>query len=523
VVLDQAWENLYSNRVIARLSKLPWPEIGILILAAVLRLIYLDVKPPHFDEGVNGWFVDQMTEHGYYHYDPSNYHGPLHFYLLFFSQTLFGRNLWALRLPAVLASLLAIWMVLKYREFFGRKAAFIAGLAMAISPAFVFYGRYSIHEGWQVLFSAGLLWGIIGLWTKGERRFLNAVVISTAGMILTKETYILHIGCAALAGGVLWLLHQMLPSQPATPWAKQSWKGTDLAWVSGWSLFAIVFFYSGNFMDFPGLSGLYETFAAWFQTGVKAGGHEKDMTLFGVDSLNYYWLYLMARYEWPGLLGVAACLRYVFPSRAPVRYLEIYACGVVAAYSIIPYKTPWCIISMLWPFYLVLGALAEELMSRMPRAASWVVALLLAIPFAASFRSSLELNFKRFDDDSEPYVYVQTYRESKELTDPLLGLAAKDPAYYGLEGHLYLGSYYPLPWMLGEFTSLSYYQSDGSPKDFADFIVIDQSREEEFEKTMTEPYYKRRFRLRSGEVPCTVYFREEPFRQWFNSEPEIQP
>ncbi len=253
---------------------------------------------------------------------------------------------------------------------------------------------------------------------------------------------------------------------------------------------------------------------------MKAGGHEKDMTFLGV---NYYWLYLMARYEWPGLLGVVACLRYVFPSRAPVRYLAIYACGVVAAYSIILYKTPWCIISMLWPFYLVLGALAEELMSRMARAASWVVTLLLAIPFAASFRSTLDLNFRRFDDDSEPYVYVQTFRDSKELTAPLLGMAAKDPAYYGLEGHLYLGSYYPLPWMLGEFTSIGYYKPDDSPKDFADFIVIDQSREEEFEKTMTEPYYKRRFRLRSGEVPCTVYFREEPFHQWFNSEPEIQP
>src|SRR6478752_581781 len=122
----------------------------------------------------------------------------------------------------------------------------------------------------------------------------------------------------------------------------------------------------------------------------------------------------------------------------------------------------------------------KELMSHMPRASSWIAPLLLAIPFAASFHSMLDLNFKNYDDDSEPYVYVQTFRDSKELTDPLLGMAARDPAYYGLEGHLYLGSYYPLPWMLGEFTSVGYYQTDDSPKDFADFIVIPQSREEEF-------------------------------------------
>ena len=73
--------------------KLPWIEIGILLLAAVLRIVLLDIKPPHFDEGINGWFVDQMVRNGFYHYDPTNYHGPLHFYALFISQTLFGRNL----------------------------------------------------------------------------------------------------------------------------------------------------------------------------------------------------------------------------------------------------------------------------------------------------------------------------------------------------------------------------------------------------------------------------------------------
>ena len=49
------------------------------------------MKPPHFDEGVNGWFVDQMTQTGFYHYDPTNYHGPFHFYVLFLAQTLLGQ------------------------------------------------------------------------------------------------------------------------------------------------------------------------------------------------------------------------------------------------------------------------------------------------------------------------------------------------------------------------------------------------------------------------------------------------
>src|SRR4051794_24221506 len=71
---------------------LGWFPWIIVAFALALRLAWLGMKPPHFDEGVNGWFVDQMTRQGYYHYDPGNYHGPFHFYVLFLAQTLFGRN-----------------------------------------------------------------------------------------------------------------------------------------------------------------------------------------------------------------------------------------------------------------------------------------------------------------------------------------------------------------------------------------------------------------------------------------------
>src|SRR4026209_1815234 len=95
-------------------AQIDWIPIAILVFAAFLRLLLLGMKPPHFDEGINGWFVDQMTKNGFYRYDPTNYHGPLHFYIIFLSQTLFGRNFYALRVPVVLASLGAVWLALKY-------------------------------------------------------------------------------------------------------------------------------------------------------------------------------------------------------------------------------------------------------------------------------------------------------------------------------------------------------------------------------------------------------------------------
>ena len=179
-----------------RFARIDWTFWGIVAFGALLRFLFLSMKPPHFDEGINGWFVDQMMKTGFYRYDPTNYHGPLHFYILFLSQALFGRHIWALRLPVVLASIGSIFVTLKFEPFVGRTVSRIAALAMAISPAFIFYGRYSIHEVWLLLFSMLFVLGLLGLWRLGTRGYLWCVGIGIAGMILTKETYIIHIGSA---------------------------------------------------------------------------------------------------------------------------------------------------------------------------------------------------------------------------------------------------------------------------------------------------------------------------------------
>src|SRR6185436_12981409 len=118
----------------ARLGQVDWIPWMIIGLAALLRFFLLGIKPPHFDEGINGWFVDQMVKNGFYRYDPTNYHGPLHFYVLLLSQSLFGRNVWAIRLPVVLVSIACVWFALKFESLVGRNVSRIAALAMAVSP-----------------------------------------------------------------------------------------------------------------------------------------------------------------------------------------------------------------------------------------------------------------------------------------------------------------------------------------------------------------------------------------------------
>lgn len=519
-------------------ARLPWIEIAILTLALVLRVVLLDIKPAHFDEGVNGVFVDQMTQRGYFRYDPVNYHGPLHFYTVFVSQTLFGRNLWALRLPAIIAGLLAVWALLRYREFFGPVTARIAALALAVSPACVFYGRYSIHESWLLLFQITFLWGVLGLWQKGERRFFSTAVFSAVGMVLTKETYVLHIGCFVLAAATLWAWQKAQPSRPAWPVAKKLWTTRDAARAGGLGVLVVVFFYSGNFVDFSILHGLYQTFGPWLETGVsQASGHEKTAyALGGIEYLNYYWLALMARYEWPALLGLAACFRYLAPSDARLRYVAIYGGGVLLAYTLIPYKTPWCILSILWPLFLLFGAVVQEAWRHLrtsPRALRAALIAGTALPLAASIGASLRLNFFRYDDESEPYVYVQTFREIRTLTDPLLGMAKRDPRLQHVRGLLLLEDAFPLPWMLGDFTQLAYVPPQDLPAGALthDFVVVEKKDAARIERALDGAYFKREFRLRGSHDDCMVYFREKIYGAWFGeqnppgaaAEPESAP
>src|SRR5256714_10038928 len=385
---SDAWENL--KRRAAETDWTPWIIVG---LGAFLRFFLLSIKPPHFDEGINGWFVDQMVKNGFYRYDPTNYHGPLHFYILFVCQTLLGRNTWALRLPVVLASIFSIHLTMKFEPFVGRNVSRLAALAMAVSPGFVFYRRYSIHEGWLLLFSMLFILGLLGLWKRGTVDYLWCAGMGLAGMILTKETYIIHVGCAVIAAFVTWISHKVT-RLPDAKLVRQSWTYNDLAMVAGIGLAVIIFFYSGAFMNWPGVTGLYKTFDAWFKTGSQGAGHEKGW---------WYWLLLIARYEQPILLGLILCPLCQLFRHVGLRYLAIYGVGTLIAYSIVKYKTPWCMISIVWPFLFVFGAVLGLVSARSRPAAVRGAAVLLA----ASLGLSVSLNyfrcstFNEFNWDSE--------------------------------------------------------------------------------------------------------------------------
>jgi hypothetical protein len=394
-----------------------------------------------------------------------------------------------------------------------------------------FYGRYAIHETELVLFLVMLVWGGAGIWRFGGMRYLWVAALGATGMILTKETYIIHFTAFALAVPCLWILEKILPGGSDTfPRAQNAHYSTrELCTAGAVCALLIIFFYSGNFLDFSLLKGLYLTFGEWVKTGQGGkSGHEKIaydivLTTFHVMSggklvahpitVNYYWLALLCRYEWPAVAGMYLSLFYIWPKSSRfIRYLMIYGWGVFTAYSIVQYKTPWCVITIMWPFLFVFGDFFAGLLDVKDSRpfATMTSALLLAVSLGMSTR----LSFFHYTDENEDYVYVQTLPDIYKLTDPLFKLVAQDPVNYHLKGVIIMDSTHPLPWVLGDFTNLAYSIPDAGDMDAA-FLLVDGEHQEEVEKRLNENYFTDDFHLRASLSPVKLFLNYNKFHDLF--------
>jgi hypothetical protein len=413
-----------------------------------------------------------------------------------------------------------VWLALKFEPLIGKDVSRIAALAMAVSPGFVFYGRYAIHEVWLQFFSMMCILGLLGLWRRGTLTYLWFAAVGLTGMILTKETYAIHVVCALLAIPTLAVSYKLNRVPDATP-VKQTWSWIDLAVVVTVGGFAIVFFYSGTFFNWSGVKGLYLAFKAWSETGAAGHGHEKAWD---------YWLKIMGPtweagradffgYELPMLVGLILCLFCQKFENLNLRYLAIYGAGSFVAYSYIKYKTPWCIISFGWPLLFIFGGAILLVRAKHLRVAQCTIGVLLCI----SLGSSTWLNYFRCSSPDEPYAYVQTYNDIFKLTKPLLTLAKRDPSNYHLTGHLIRSSVYPLPWMLGDFDRVGYYEGKNMPANLdGDFLLVQQDKIKDVESKLRGTYYTDTLTIRNYQDPSKAFFSARVFKDLFpGKEPDF--
>lgn len=480
----------------------------ILGLALLLRILFLALKPAHFDEGINGWFVDQMYMNGFYRYEPSNYHGPLHFYLLAAFKFLFGRNLWALRLVPVIFGVGTVYLLTRFKPYVGYYVAYAAALIMAVSPAMVFYSRYSIHEMELVFFSVLAFLGFLRLQSANDRSALWQVGLGLAGMILTKETYLVHVITFFIAVWILKIYEKFIPSTDTLVKVTAQYTRRDLLLAVFTSIALVFVFYSGFFRNMKGLIGLAETFSPWFHTGFMGNGHNKPF---------WYWLGLLLRYEWIALAGLLLLPTLLLRSSYVLRLIGLYGFGCFLGYSIIQYKTPWCIIQFLWPLTIV----AISFLINLKKPVAFITVGLFSF---FTFAKTVNLNFFHYVDEQEPYVYIQTYSDIIGIMEKIENVVQTKSSKKDLRINLFLSSEWPLPWMLGDYSNIGYLGAgklDSMQNVDAGVILVDGSKRLIFEEKIMREYFIQPFKLRSAMNKCFVYFDAQLFKDYFDDKATI--
>lgn len=475
----------------------------------------LGEKPAHFDEGVNGWFIDRMFEKFAYNYDPENYHGPLHFYLTIPFIATLGSTEFAIRLLPVLFSVANVWLLTRFYPLVGAIPALLAAGLLAVSPGAIFYSRYGIHEAELSFFVTLLGLSSMMLWTTGARRWLCLLVLSVSAAIATKETFFMNMAPLPIAVACVWALSHFArrPSWGVPARVPGSWSWTFLSVTVLVALVLLEILY-GSFGEHRGwgLVKFLESYGEWAKTAEAGAGHKKPYFDLWGTPLSYYWFYLLWVYEWPTLIG----LTLVVPLWRTVggwgRVAAVWGFGSVLAYSLVPYKTPWCIMSMLPPLCLAAAPAIWAASAALCSSVNLRVLISMFLVLTVLPRALL-LNYRDYDLASEPYVYVQTHREVAVLMDELRSAERIDPRVIDLPASISLGSYYPLPWWLDRYTRIAYTKEDSVPitKDTAWVLVPWGKRDEFLRKNSSTPWRVARFRLRDAQEDVAVCLDERIF------------
>lgn len=131
------------------------------IVGTFLRFFWLDLKPLHHDEGVNGFFLTNLFRDGVYKYDPANYHGPTLYYISVGFAKVFGLETIPVRASVAIFGVLTVVLALFLKRYIGRVGSLFAALFLALSPGMVYISRYFIHEMFFVFLSLAVVVSVV--------------------------------------------------------------------------------------------------------------------------------------------------------------------------------------------------------------------------------------------------------------------------------------------------------------------------------------------------------------------------
>jgi uncharacterized protein (TIGR03663 family) len=315
-------------------------------------------------------------------------------------------------------------------------------------------------------------------WNNGRPIYFLLASACTALMFATKETAFITLGTMLIACICVWIFQRIYgegknigPEFHSAELSFANFKsalgnGSDrillIAAAAAIFIYLSVLFFSSFFTYTEGVSKAFEAYTIWTKTG------SKDHTQNGM------WAYLQwgKELEAPIMIMAAVGTGFAFfrPRSKFAIFTGLWAFGLLAAYTLIPYKTPWLAISFLLPMCIVAGYAVNEFASLRQTAARNIGLLVSAAAVAFTAYQSYDINFVRYADEDTAYVYAHTKPEFHELVKKIEHYAEKSGL--GKEAKIQVVSpdYWPLVWYVKDYPN-AIFHGKIAPADRAEMVI----------------------------------------------------
>ena len=506
----------------------------------------------HVDETTQALKLREVLA-GSYHYDPVDHHGPTLLYSTVPLMKLTGTSWEEMtesglrRIPALYGVALLLLLVL-IRDGFDPMALGWAAVFTAVSPLMVFYSRYFIMEILLVVFTFGCIACAWRFFITRKTAWIAWSGVCAGLMHATKETCVLHF--AAMGAGLLavWIAEFFSAGaglgvvnrnrrQPVT-------RRQLLCFVAAAVLTSVTIF-SQFFTEWRGVA---DSIGTYFRMLGRAGGegHEKAFGYytgllwggsFGSTQVDFPWTpsRLGALFSTPGrllmVLGLRADGRIIVLSEALIvifalggcltaftarpsrnrsnhliRFFAVYSVALFLIYSLIRYKTPWCIMSAWHGLIIMAGFGAARFVglfwSRPLRLALNGIIALGAVHLALqSWRATRDFAAL----SANPYNYSMTSRDALDAVQTIRRLATLDPAGDAMviqQDDLNGG--WPLPWFLARQFPNYQWQGGAMEPDKASVLLLSGAAERRLDEELGAAGQAEAFTARFTRLPVSL-------------------
>ncbi len=452
--------------------------LAILLIACALRLPRLAQRPMHCDEAVNADKFGTLLEQSRYEYNPADFHGPTLYYLTLLPARLMGETRYTaidevtLRLVPAMAGIALVAAPVLLVPFIGATGAAAVAVLTAISPAMVYYSRYYIHEMLLVLFTFGALVSGCRYVSKPSAAWAVSTGIFLGLMQATKETTIMCflsilLGCAATLLFEKW--RNVTP-----PGLRMSIRPLHLALAILAMVMVSGLLYSSFFSNWKGIGDSLRTYRYYLDRAGAPSYHIHPWDYY-LRLLTYshaqggpVWSEgLIAALAVPGFLAGWRKTETPGMNQRLLRFLGSYTVLMIVAYSITPYKTPWCLLGFLHGLILLAGAGTVVLVTSLKKGALRVATCALMVAAAGNLGWQAWAGSFRYEaDPRNPYVYAHTGTDVFLIVRRVEELTRAHPE--GLAMPVQIVSrqnLWPLPWYLRRLTGLQWWNgvSDTAP------------------------------------------------------------